>query len=442
MTEGTSRDQVEGLHWGATGGWYRYLPASGEKEYFEVTARFDYPIHGTPEVRIERWYGNGQIELFLQGYGWQPLTLYWGSDESYSEFMGCSSGLVERFELSSGLVAASEPRNGSLINRLEASAEGTVESHGLRADIEKQSFHKLQTLNFDALVIDLKSLCTPVVNVDGVYIEPSREARAFGAVPLDSSPVEVGADEYSVLLRKSLIELLKAVRPSPIFIFDHEQLIKPELQNTNLTDGPGGSVLDTMGLEKMGFLNICLPIDSKKEGGTAHHIRLDKLIEPHLYSFDEYMVRLEPACQLSLLSRPTLLTELEVNYVQGLAKDFLVEVDVLVSRKYRENNLLLTFELEGSDGTPTEEKLGRYGISKSKIPGIGYFKYFPQVRSSDTAIFKVELPEHIRCVGIGVKQVRDQGPVFVSRIEVHAAEKIHHNGSVQDGFEEAIGGSK
>lgn len=425
LTGGTSKDQVEGLHWGATGGWYKYLPASGKKEYFEVTASLDDAIHGAPEIRIERWYGDGEIEVVLESYGWQPLTLYWGNDESFKSFLQSSLGLVEKFELNSSLVTAAEPKNGNLVHRLKTSSTVTKFSPDLIANVEKNAFQRLELKGYDALVVDLKSLCVPIINVEGVYIELTREARAFGAVPLNNAPIEPGTPEYLAILRKSLVKILQFVRPRPVFIFDSERTVSTNSETAELRTRALDSMLDSLELEDMGFIHFFDAEPCEEKTSEIQRKILDELIEPHLYSFDKHMVISEPANKFRLLTQPSQLRHLSTKPVEGLPQKFSVEVDVLVSHKYRENNLVLTLELENFDGSQVTEKLGGYSISKSKNPEIGYFKYFPPVKSSETVQFEIELPEGIKCVGIGVNQVRDQGPVFISRLEVKSNEKLN-----------------
>ncbi|APT82182.1 hypothetical protein CAMM_04365 [Corynebacterium ammoniagenes DSM 20306] len=407
---------MDGLHWAAKGGWYKYLPSSGESEHFEVRAMFDEYVHGTPEVRIERWFGNGEIEIYLQGHGSQPHTLFWGSDDAYSNFVDTNWGLIERFPLSSCLVTAGEPKSWDALNRLQSCKGSLTNSTELAADIRKIALERLQEYSYDVLVIDIDSLNSPIVTHDRTYFEATRYARALGIVPVDARIINPGSKEYTAVLWRSLIALLQAARPRPVFITWQNH-------KTEITDSKAASpnwksvsLLNRKELGKLGFLDF----HSSVSGGevASQHRNLRELVKLHPFILDEHLSTIERPFSLEIVSMPLEVKELPKFTLQGMPRHFEVSVDVLVANNYRDKNLLLTLDLESQDGAPADENLSAYSIARSKMEGIDYYRYFPSIQGSKTVTFKVGLPDHIRCIGIGIKQVRELDPVFISRIEI------------------------
>ncbi|AHI19543.1 hypothetical protein [Corynebacterium casei] len=426
VTKGTQRDQVDGLHWAATGGWYKYLPASGNRDRFEIEAYFDKEIHGTPEVRIERWYGNGDIELLLDRPGWQPLAAFWGSDQAYSDFSNNTLGIIKRVSYSSCLVTAGEPSNQDLINRLHASNKSIEKFPELHADLERRIIKTLATTDFDALVIDLESLCVPISNVEGTYIEVSPEARSLGSLVMESDVVKVGDGEYFRVLKNSLDSLLQSLRPRPILIQLRESDAELSCAEPG-SDEKFNSTIQNLMLEESGFEFLRIPGRSSGGSLSAKKIELENLIEPYWTTFDENMTLREKPSQLNLVSNLTPLDAVQTAPVKGLFNSFRVEVDVLVSPKqYKDRNLLLTLEIEDQEGNPLNESLSRYSVSRSAMPGIDYFMYFPEIRGSETVTFEVNLPEYAKCRAIGVQQIRDIGSVFISRFAIQSDHLLNY----------------
>ena len=62
----------------------------------------------------------------------------------------------------------------------------------------------------------------------------------------------------------------------------------------------------------------------------------------------------------------------------------------------------------------------------SKMPGIDYFVYFPEISGSETVTIEVDLPEHVNCRALVLKQIRDLGPVFISRLEIQSNQLLIH----------------
>lgn len=424
ITEGTADDSIEGLHWGATGGWYKYLPATGAMEYFQVSATFDESIHRIPEIRIERWFGDGEIELLLEQEKWQPKVLFWGDDKAYEALLKSSIGLIERFPLSSCLITAAEPRCEALSNRLTTGKQSSDRSAELTADIEKRALGMLLEQDFDALVLDIESLCRPIINFQGSHIEFTSDAKSLGVGLVNPEIIDAGSTNYLNILRRSLQSILRIVRPRPVVV----QARAGEISASEIEDNSIVGVLrmDQEESNLNDFVFLDLPSDQAIDSVTTTSKRIDfgDLLEFSLVNLDANMMQREKSDKIVLLSNPVHIRQLEPHKFSHLPSEFVVEIDVLAPFKYRERNLLMTFELENSNGEPFEGNLSQYSIFRSTMKGVNYFKYFPAVQGSSVAEFEVSLPEHVRCTAIGIREIRDQGDVFVTRIEIQSDDSL------------------
>ena len=364
VTKGSAADQVVGLHWAVTGGWYKYLPATGKRERFEVEAYFDEVIHGIPEIRIERWFGNGDIELLLDRPGWHPVTAFWGSDQAYAAFVNETVGLIERFPYTSCLATAGEPKNGDLFTRLQASNKSKANFPELHADLEKLALSALEKSNFDAIVIDLKSMCVPIWNVQGTYIEVSPEARSLGQVVMEAEILTVADEEYLSVLRRSLNAVLQCIRPRPAIIQIERLPVGQEPEDLDFNE-KFESMIEELKLEELGFELLSINGHYSRKPALSERIELEQWIEPYWATFDENMTVPDKPSNITLVSKLTPLADIDVATVSGLANRFRVEVDVLTPLKqYKDRNLLLALELEDSDGNPLDESLSRYSVSR------------------------------------------------------------------------------
>lgn len=420
VTNGTAENQVDGLHWAVTGGWYKYLPATGSIEYFSVTAEFDREVHGIPEIRIERWRGSGEIDLLLHGSGWQPVSLFWGDEAAFSLFQRNTIGLIVQFPFKSGFVTASEATSPSLLPRLKSPRPPLGRTSGLKADLDKQALKELERYNFDALVIDLNSLCLPLVKCDGSYVEETREARALGVIPVEADPLTPTSDEYLSVLKRSLLALIRVIRPRPIFFLTPKVQEEDSVHSTEYIDPGHFSVIERLNLEDLGMIRLAVDSTGDGQGHIANPVALSDLVEPYSFTFDEHMTEKEPLSRLVLHNRFS--SASATPHFQGLElpSDFEIQVDVLVPQRYPHRNLILSLDLEDREGNLIDEPLGKHGISRSKMDGLNYFRYFPEIQGSETASFTFSLPEHVRCTGFSVVPLRELGSVFVSRVAIQS----------------------
>ena len=424
LTKGTEDDSVEGLHWGVTGGWYKYLPATGDREYFQISATFDEEIHGDPEIRVERWFGDGEIELFLEQDKWQPKILFWGDDDAYELLLNSSVGLIERFPLSSCLITAAEPKSSSLRERLEPSVRGSDSDLELMTDIDKSAFEMLSQKHFDAIIIDLMSLRLPIIRTSGTHIQCTSGWDPRGVDSVDTVMVCPDSKEYSEVLRRSLRTLLTVVRPRPVVL----QVQKRSQSGTEGEYKPLIAALhsESDGIKPSDFVFYELPAEeicqSRDKGFEP--VDLGDLLAAQMINVDSFMMERELASKKVVISSPVHIDNLEYISLENLPSEFVIEIDIIAPLEYRERNLLLTLELEDTNGEPIDSSLSQFSIWRSKIKGVDYFKYFPAIQGSAGAEFEVKLPENIRCTAIGVKQIRNQGDVFVTRVEIQSDESL------------------
>lgn len=420
LTTGTAEHPVEGLHWGSTGGWYKYLPATGKFDRFEVWASFDREVHGTPEIRIERWFGDGEIELLLDQDNWSPKILFWGGDSAYDALLGRSRGLFERFPLSSCLLTAAEPKFEVESYWGRMARESQNKSLEFKADTEKLALELLGQSNFDILVLDLELLCVPIVDLQGTRVELNRYTKALGVEFLKTELINPGSQEHFEILRHSLKTILTVIRPKPVvfqsrgnsqlgFNYEHRSIAEA-LKTEFSVDGESDFT----------FLDIPFDEDKDSEIGALKEIDFGRIFSSSLVTLDAYMAQREKASTIVLLSSPIHIEQLDKQNFRYLPSEFTVEIDILVPQKYRERNLLLTFDIEGLDGKPLVDNLSKFSIYRSTMHGINYFKYFPSVQGSATVEFEVRLPENVRCTAIGVTEIRSRGDVFVTRFEIHS----------------------
>lgn len=410
-TKGNSDDNVKGLSWSSTGGWYKYLPATGKREHFKVAALFEKNVHGVPEISLERWSGDGEIEILLNERSLQLVTMFWGDDSSYSQFIKRTRGLVTRFPYHSGLVTAGQPWDAELQQRLEGTSLPTPDGNLLLADTRKQVFARLDDFRFDALVIDWFSLCPPIVKLGNTYIEASRIARAIGLIPLDASVLESGNIEYHRILEKSLRDLTQRVCPRPVFVQLEPGASLGESNDVVEDVNPNLDLFIFQRLSQMGIV----PLETNSEASAVNDsvaIALDKQIDEYEVNWNAGIRRSNFLCSTRLVTAFTPINELKEVPLNNLSGAFEIELDLLTLTSYRENNLILTFDIVEDDGRATERNLSKYSIYRSSLEGVDYFKYLPLSHGSETFTIDVSLPEELRCKGIGIQQVRDFGPVL------------------------------
>lgn len=431
-TFGTETDQVEGLYWASIGGWYRYLPATGKPEYFELNTSFDLETHGVPLLWVERWSGEGEIDVVIDGYTGPHKLLFWSNSFGQEKLRSTFGVPTECFGLDSGLITAGAVRSTFANQKLSRVRNKILKKEVPVADITKTTLKRLDEASYDALVVDIESMLRPIACVEDSYIEDSTDARALGVIPLGARVLTPNDSQYWDVLLQSFESVVVASRPRPVIALVPNSTADASCEANRLPPGVQDEAFDEQNLPWDEFANQLLTlgveivrIDSEKRLSAMGRTRIREILREGKI-VDSRMKKLPLALPETTLASSCEIRVGEPQILDGLrlAEDFFVEADILVPSSFPVRNLILVLKLE----IPTEDfdstALRASEIYRSSLLGVEYFKYIETIEGYRHYQIPVTLPKSVTCSGIGFAQVRSEQKVGVRNLAVRAERSL------------------
>lgn len=421
-TLGTQDDQVEGLHWSSIGGWYKYLPATGKVEYFEVDTYFKPSKHGVPKMSVQRWAGDGEIDLVIDGYTGPYKLGLWSNSTNRERLISSLEFPTEFFELEGGLVSTVCPHsvtaNENLLtpqNKRHKNSEGVF---------SRSALEEIRNGSFDALVVDVESLLFPIAKVGDAYIEASKKARTFRTIPLGTPTLTLTEPEcWSVFLR-ALESVVIAARPRQVIALLPASCARASntLDKTPPEDLDGASIPWSEVVTELKSVGaVVLYLNSDKTLSSSVNARIRQILDHG--SIIDGRTRALP----STLPERSVASKYEIQKDEplvidgpGVTGNFFVEVDLRIPLDYPARNLILVLSLETPGDQFELSELRKDRIYQSSLAGVEYFKYVETQEGYRHYRIPVFLPESVVCRGIGFGQVRSKEKVAVQNVVICA----------------------
>lgn len=403
-------NEVEGLFRTRAGGWYRYLPSTGNAEFFEVEVDLDLKEFGRPRVSIDRWAGEGDIELFVEGVTDKPKLLFWGSKPSFEALAQGLSNPAERFVYETTFASAGAPKSRTLLEDPRIPQNILRTRNSMMADFSKKSVELVNDYHYDLLVLDVESLAVPIVRVHNTVVEDTGQVRQFRIVPAKTQPVAPGDDDYASIFVASMRAVLHAARPRPVARFQRDSV------------GPDAAVKESealLGLNQQALDDLVGMLNNQIEGIVAMTaediaVRMDSF-ESWLGGENPSVAILDPSHELarekpdvwetegstrSIISSPLCVGAEAMVKFGTFLRHFTVRFDLLATEQVNEKSVLLSLDLVDLDGESVQANLGEWGIWKSQNSRIGYFRYTQSQPGLRGYYEEISLPPEVFCRGV------------------------------------------